>query len=76
MHIYFGQDFDLWGNTVEELVGCYKRDSPVEDHQTLRDEIARFRQAHPQDLDTAFMNAYPNEIDPSGWGYTTALPSG
>jgi len=71
LHIYFGQDFDLWGNTIEELVGCYKRDSPVKDHQILLEEIARFRQAHPQDLDAAFHSAYPNETNPAGWGHTT-----
>jgi hypothetical protein len=71
LHIYFGQDFDLWGNTIEELVGCYKRDSPVKDHQALLEEIARFRQTHSQDLDAAFHSAYPNETNPAGWGHTT-----
>jgi hypothetical protein len=71
LHVYFGEDFDIWGQTIEELVGCYKRDSPVKDHQTLREEIARFRQAHPHDLDAAFLAAYEYYIDPPLWGHTT-----
>jgi hypothetical protein len=71
LHVYFGEDFDLWGHTVEELVGCYKRDSPVSDHQILRDEIARFRQAHPNDLDEAFLDAYKNFFNPPPWNHTT-----
>lgn len=71
LHVHFGQDYDIWGNTIGELVGCYKRDSPVSDHQILRDEIARFRQAHPNDLDEAFLAAYKNAFNPPLWNHTT-----
>ena len=71
LHVYFGEDFDIWGNTIEELVGCYKRDSPIGDHQALLDEIASFRQAHPNDLDTAFLASYKNFFNPPLWGHTT-----
>jgi hypothetical protein len=71
LHVYFGQDFDIWGHTIEELVGCYKRDSPVADHQALRDEIARFRQAHLDDLDEAFLASYKNFFNPPLWNPTT-----
>jgi hypothetical protein len=71
LHVYFGQDFDIWGNTIEEIVGCYKRDSPVEFQQALRDDIARFRQAHPHDLDAAFLAAYKYDFNPPLWKHTT-----
>ena len=71
LHVYFGEDFDMWGNTVQDLVGCYKRDSPVEDHHALRDEIARFRLAHPTDLDEAFLASYKNFFNPPLWNHTT-----
>jgi hypothetical protein len=71
LHAYFGEDFDIWGNTVEEIVGCYMRESPVEHHRALREEIARFRQAHPNDLDEAFLDAYKNFFNPPLWKHTT-----
>jgi hypothetical protein len=71
LHVYFGQDYDIWGNTIEEIVGCYKRDSPIEFQQALLDEIARFRQAHPHDLDAAFLAAYEYDFDPPLWKHTT-----
>jgi hypothetical protein len=71
LHGYFNQDYDLWGNTIEEIVDCYKRETAADVHRALRDEITRFIRAHPQDLDAAFLKAYPNEVDPSGWGHTT-----
>ena len=71
LHVYFGEDFDIWGNTIEELVGCYKRDSPVSDRQILRDEIARFRQAHTNNLDEAFLDSYKNFFNPPLWKHTT-----
>jgi hypothetical protein len=72
LHAYFNEDFDLWGHTIEEIVGCYKRESPAEGQHALCDEITRFMRAHRADLDAAFLKAYPNEVDPSGWGHTTA----
>jgi len=71
LHAYFGEDFDLSGNTVEEIVGCYMGESSVEHHRALREEIARFRQAHPHDLDAAFLAAYEYDFDPPLWGHTT-----
>ena len=71
LRAYFGEDFDLSGNTVEEIVGCYKGGSPVEHHRALREEIARFRQAHPHDLDAAFLASYEYYLDPPLWGHTT-----
>jgi hypothetical protein len=71
LHAYFGEDFDLSGNTVEEIVGCYKGESPLEHHRALREEIARFRQAHPNDLDDAFLGFYKNFFNPPLWNHTT-----
>jgi hypothetical protein len=68
---YFGEDFELAGNTIEEIVGCYKGDSPIEFQQALRNEIVRFRQAHPHDLDAAFLAAYKYDFNPPLWKHTT-----
>jgi hypothetical protein len=69
---YFGQDFDLFGATVAEIVACYKKDSPY-DHENLVREIDSFRVEHPHDLAIAFDQTYGHGFSPGPWGYTTAL---
>jgi hypothetical protein len=71
LHAYFGEDFDLSGNTVEAIVDCYMEESPVEHHRALREEIARFRLAHPNELDDAFLGSYKNFFNPPLWRHTT-----
>lgn len=68
---YFGQDFDLFGETVLEIVACYKKDCPY-DYENLVREIDSFRSEHPNDLDSAFEKDYGHDFDPVLWGYTTA----
>jgi len=68
---YFGQDFDLFGETVPEIVACYKRDSPY-DYENLIREINSFRTEHPHDLTIAFDQIYGHGFSPEPWGYTTA----
>jgi hypothetical protein len=69
---YLNQDFDLWGDTLAEIVGCYKRDSPPEYHREIVGEIDSFIREHPMDLDSAFERDYGGGVDPVLWGYTTA----
>ncbi|MFT4067186.1 contact-dependent growth inhibition system immunity protein [Paraburkholderia sp.] len=68
---YFGQDFDLFGETVPEIVACYKKDSPY-DYENLVREIDSFRGNHPDDLDATFKQLFGRGFRPEGWGYTTA----
>jgi hypothetical protein len=67
---YLNQDFDLWGDTLEEIVGCYKRDSLPEHHREIIGEIDLFVTEHPMDLDSAFKRGYRTGFDPVLWGYT------
>ncbi|OLL28012.1 hypothetical protein BTH42_29955 [Burkholderia sp. SRS-W-2-2016] len=66
--IYFGQDFDLFGETVPEIVACYKKDSPHHYKDLIR-EIASFRSEHPDDLDIAYEH-FRRGFRPEGDGYT------
>ncbi|MCC8393562.1 hypothetical protein LJ656_13270 [Paraburkholderia sp. MMS20-SJTR3] len=68
--IYFGQDFDIFGSTVPEIVACYKQDSPHRYPNLLR-ELELFRRAHSGDLDAAFI-PFRHGFRPEGWGYTVA----
>lgn len=70
--IYFGQDFDLFGEAVPEIVVCYKRDSLYQ-YKNMVHEIDSFRNEHPHDLDAAFDQIYGGGFSPEPWGYTAAL---
>jgi len=69
---YFNQDFDLSGNTIPEIVACYKRDAPREYRQELINEIDSFMNEHPGDLDSAFERDYNSGFYPKLWGHTIA----
>ncbi|MEX3858827.1 contact-dependent growth inhibition system immunity protein [Paraburkholderia sp. BR10923] len=69
---YFNEDFDLWGNTISEIVSCYKNDSSTEYRKEIIDEINSFMNEHPSDLDSAFERDYGSGFDPNLWGHTTA----
>ncbi|KAB0633354.1 contact-dependent growth inhibition system immunity protein [Burkholderia latens] len=69
---YFNQDFDIWGNTIDEIVKCYKDDSTASDRSELILEIDQFIAEHPRDLESAFYANYNNGFDPVLWGYNAA----
>ncbi|TDV08335.1 contact-dependent growth inhibition system immunity protein [Paraburkholderia caballeronis] len=69
---YLNQDYELAGDTIPEIVACYKGDSPRECHFEMVHEIEAFMAEHPQDLDVAFETDYGSSFDPKLWGYTTA----
>jgi hypothetical protein len=69
---YLNQDSDLWGDTLEEVVFCFKRDSaPQEIADTLL-EIEKFKKETGENLDEKFYAAYGFDFNPVLWGYTTA----
>ncbi|MGF6981991.1 hypothetical protein QFZ99_001468 [Paraburkholderia atlantica] len=69
---YFNEDFDLWGNTIPEIVSCYKDDSPPEYRKEIIDEINLSINEHLSNLDSAFERDYGSGFDPDLWGHTTA----
>jgi hypothetical protein len=72
IHAYFNQDFDLWGNNVQEIISCFIEESD----QTLRtltiSEIDRLKLDHSVDLDEYFDEMYGFYVAPAPWGHTTA----
>ncbi|MCC8395493.1 hypothetical protein LJ656_23170 [Paraburkholderia sp. MMS20-SJTR3] len=67
--IYFGQDFDLFGRSVSEIVDSYKKNSPHR-FKNLILEIDSYRKEHIDDLAFAFEETYLTEFSPEPWGYT------
>ncbi|MCC8405385.1 hypothetical protein LJ655_26620 [Paraburkholderia sp. MMS20-SJTN17] len=71
INVYFGQDFELFGDTVPEIVARYKRDDSHRQADLIR-EIDSFVGEHPDDLDAAFERDHGSAFDPQLWGYTTS----
>jgi len=69
---YFGEDFDLFGNTIPEIVSRYRKDSPREFQHELINEIDLFMKEHPTDLGSAFKKNYGSSFNPNLWGHTAA----
>jgi len=67
---YFNQDFDLWGNTIEEIIAKYKGGTTEQHCEQLINEADRFMREHPDDLDEALLARYGNDFDPAPWGHT------
>ncbi|WP_244196205.1 contact-dependent growth inhibition system immunity protein [Paraburkholderia susongensis] len=69
---YLNQDSDLWGDTLEEVVSCFKRDSSPQEIADMLCEIDKFEQEAGENLDEKFYAAYGFDFNPILWGYTTA----
>ena len=69
---YLNQDYELSGATLEEVIQSYKDDSGPEELNQLLSEIDRFRAAHVDGLDEAFLGLYGFDFDPRLWGHDTS----
>ncbi|NML33887.1 contact-dependent growth inhibition system immunity protein [Paraburkholderia antibiotica] len=69
---YLNQDSDLWGDTLEEVVSCFRRDSSPEDIRDTLAEIEKFKAEAGKKLDEKFYDAYGFDFNPVLWGYTTS----
>jgi hypothetical protein len=67
---YFNQDFDLWGDTIEEVVGSYREGTSSEQREALRNQIDRFIDTHSARLDDALSERYGFDFSPEPWGHT------
>ena len=68
---WFHQDFDLEGDVPEVLAAFVASEHPEVAWAVLAD-IRRFLNYRSNDLDSAFQCIFTPDIDPAGWGKTTA----
>jgi hypothetical protein len=68
----FHEDFDLFGNSVEELVSSYTEKMSRIDIDALISDIDSFKADYPETLDSEFKERFGRQFDPVLWGYTTA----
>ncbi|MBB5465707.1 hypothetical protein OKW30_002760 [Paraburkholderia sp. Clong3] len=68
----FHEDFDLFGNSVEELVSSYTENMPRSDIDALISDVDSFKAHYPDTLESEFKKRFGRQFDPVLWGYTTA----
>ncbi len=68
--MYFGQDYSIWGETIEAIVKSFKNDCSAEVISLLLDEMRRLIKNHPNDLDYVFDLLSEGDFDVSLWGHT------
>jgi CdiI immunity protein len=69
---WFHQDFDIDGDTLEEIIASYKRKSPPDDLLGTKADINRFiRQTPDERIDEEFARRFEADVDPRRWSQTT-----
>ena len=68
---WFHQDFDIDGETLEEILARYKAVSSVAETRATKADIKKFIEQSGNHLDTDFIKIFHPDVDPKGWGMTT-----
>jgi hypothetical protein len=68
----FHEDFDLFGDAIQELVLSYKEGLSKDEVDATISEIDAFKIHNPDDLDSAFKNEFGYQCNPHLWGHTIA----
>ena len=64
---WFHQDFDLVGDSIEDVIAEYKRVTPMAEIQLVVSEIDTFISAFEDRIDGAFLSEFDLEIDPTAF---------
>jgi len=67
----FHENFDLFGNTIEELLLSFACECTPEEINVMVAEIDRFKSDHAGNLDAAFEEKFGRQFNPTLWGHTT-----
>jgi hypothetical protein len=67
---WFHQDFDLNGNTLEEVIGAYRAVTPADQQRALATEIRRFLQ-ETNEIDRHFEDRFKPDASPTGFAPST-----
>jgi hypothetical protein len=68
---WFHQDFDIDGETLEEILAKFKSVTPEAEVLGVKLDIETLLQNSADDLDDEFAGHFQPDIDPAGWGMTT-----
>jgi hypothetical protein len=67
---WFHQDFDINGDTVEEVIGAYRKVTPRDEQKRLALEIQSFL-GEAADVDAEFQDRFHPDVLPTGFAPTT-----
>lgn len=65
----FHEDYDLFGETIEEIVGDYKQSASQEEIQEICREMDEFIAEHGDNAAAVYAQNW-GSFNPAGWGYT------
>ncbi|MDH5325572.1 MAG: contact-dependent growth inhibition system immunity protein [Gammaproteobacteria bacterium] len=65
---YFNQDFDLGGDSIEEIVKGFNSSHTEEQRNQVRQEIQAFMAG--DNVESVFEEKYGFDVDPALWGHT------
>jgi hypothetical protein len=68
---YLGKDSEIWGDSFDEIMACYKNDSSPEERKALLMEVDLFENEYRDNLDEIFYEKYGHDFNPKLWGFTT-----
>jgi hypothetical protein len=68
----FNEDFEIWGDTFDNLVNSSKRKMPKNLIDEVILEIDNFQKDNSENLEQAFEREFGHQCDPDLWGHTTA----
>jgi hypothetical protein len=68
---WFHQDFDVDGDTLEEILAKFKSVTPEAEVLGAKSDIETLLKNAGDDLDQEFVRVFEPDVDPAGWGMTT-----
>lgn len=68
LNAYMHQDWQIYGETLEDVVAAYAEDTSSDDIALLHAEIGEFLSNQNNLTEPAYCQLYPNSALPSGWG--------
>src|SRR5215475_14377033 len=68
---WFHQDFDIDGETLEEIIAKFKSVTSQVEILGAKSDIETLLNNSADDLDSEFVRLFVPDIDPAGWGMTT-----
>ena len=68
---WFHQDFDLEGETVEEIISAFNKSCSAEMRQALTSEITHFLELSDAGIGSEFIRIFNPDIEPTEFSPTT-----
>lgn len=69
---YLHQDWDVDGETLEQVISAYVINSTPSDIVAFEHEIQQFLENDIEQTEVVYSSVYPNGVIPSAWDMTTA----